>query len=98
MGLPQCVVQKLETAVVDGGVNYATVSRRAIPLDDHLIVYLFVRAKHCWAYFLKIAFQMSSWSVTPPVVVPVAAHSRYHWLDYDCWNDKGVNVYSNLGG
>jgi hypothetical protein len=52
-------VKEPNTAVVDGGVNYATLSRRAIPLDDHLIVYLFIRAKYCWAYFLEIVFQRS---------------------------------------
>jgi len=93
MGFPQCVVKKPETGVVHGGVNYATVSHRAVPLDDHLIVYPFVRAKHGWAYFLKITFQRPWYSVTP-----VAALSRYHWFGCDCWNDKGVNVYSNLGG
>jgi hypothetical protein len=91
--LPRCVVKKPETGVVDGGVNYPTVSHRAVPLDDHLIVYLFVRAKHGWTYFLKIAFQRS-WSSG----IAVAVLSRYHWLDYDCWNDKGINVYSNFGG
>jgi hypothetical protein len=93
MGFPQYVVKKPDTGVVDIGVNYATVSHRAVPLDDHLLVYLFARAKHGWAYFLKIALQRSRWSVIPGPVT-----SRYLWLDYDSWNDKGVNVYSNLGG